>query len=90
MAYGKEFACNAGDTVLILGQEDPTPEEIATQILYSSLEIPQTEEPGGLQSRGHKRWLKLATKPPHVKNTSSCFFSHNLHLYELGQLFSSF
>ena len=33
-----------------LGQEDPLEKEIATQILYSSLEIPQTEEPGGLQS----------------------------------------
>ena len=33
-----------------LGQEEPPEEEMATH--FSILEIPQTEEPGGLQFRG--------------------------------------
>ena len=42
--------------VLSLGREDPLEEEMIT--IHSSLlawEIPWTEEPGGLQSRGSQR-----------------------------------
>ena len=40
--------------VLFLGQEDPLEKEMATQSSILAWEIPWTEEPGGLQSRGHK------------------------------------
>ena len=38
-----------------LGQEDPLEEEMATQLQYSCLGNPWTEEPGGLQSTGSQR-----------------------------------
>ena len=37
-----------------LGQEDPLQEEMATDSSIFAGEIPWTEEPGGLQSMGHK------------------------------------
>ena len=37
-----------------LGQEDPLEEEIATHSNILAWEISWTEEPGGLQSMGHK------------------------------------
>ena len=37
-----------------LGQEDPLEEEMATHSSSHAEEIPGTEEPGGLQSWGHK------------------------------------
>ena len=46
---GKESACNAGDCQS-LGQEDPLEEGVATHSRILSWEIPQTKEPGGLQS----------------------------------------
>ena len=52
---GKESACNAGDTGLILGQEDALEEEMA---IHSSILVwrgPWTEEPGGLQSIGSQK-----------------------------------
>ena len=54
----KEFTCNAGDTetrVQSLGWEDPLEEGMA---IYSSIlawRTLWTEEPGGLQSTGHKK-----------------------------------
>ena len=43
--------------VLSLGQEDPLEEEMATHISILAWEIPQTEDPGGLQSMGlQKSW----------------------------------
>ena len=38
-----------------LGQEDPLEEEMATHFSILTWEIPQTEEPGGLQSTGSQR-----------------------------------
>ena len=38
-----------------LGQEDPLEEEMATHFSIAAWEIPQTEEPGGLQSMGSQR-----------------------------------
>ena len=38
-----------------LGQEDPLEEEMATHSNILAWEIPQTEEPGGLQSKGSQR-----------------------------------
>ena len=39
-----------------LGWEDPLEKGMATQLQYSSWRIPWTEEPGGLQSKGHKEY----------------------------------
>ena len=47
---GKESACNAGDPVQSLDQEDPLKEEMATHSSILAWRIPWTEEPGGLQS----------------------------------------
>ena len=41
--------------VLSLGQEDPLGKEMATLSSTLAWRIPWTEEPGGLQSMGHKR-----------------------------------
>ena len=38
-----------------LGGEDPLEEEMATHFSILAWEIPRTEEPGGLQSRGSQR-----------------------------------
>ena len=46
----KESACNAGEWVQTLGQEDPLKKEMATQSSILAWEISQTEEPGRLQS----------------------------------------
>ena len=46
----KESACNAGDQVQSLGWEDPLEKEMATHSSILTWEIPQTGEPGGLQS----------------------------------------
>ena len=52
----KKSACNAGDRVRSLGQEDPLEKGMAI-ILSSFLawKIPWTEEPGKLQSMGLQR-----------------------------------
>ena len=52
---GKEPACNAGDRVQSLGQEDPLEEGMATHSSTLAWRIPWTEEPGGLQSTGSQR-----------------------------------
>ena len=43
-----------------LGPEDPLEEEMATHSSILAWEIPWTEEPGGLQSTGHKNWRQLS------------------------------
>ena len=48
-SVGKESACNAGDSGLILGWEDPLEKEMATHSSILAWSIPQTEEPGRLQ-----------------------------------------
>ena len=50
----KESACNAGDLGLIPGQEDPLEKGMAIHSSILAWRIPQTEEPGGLPSMGHK------------------------------------
>ena len=59
-SVSKESACNAGD----LGWEDPLEKEMATWSSILAWRIPWTEEPGGLQSMGHKEldmteWFSL-------------------------------
>ena len=51
----KASACNVGDLVRSLGQEDPLEKEMATHSSILAWRIPWTEEPGGLQSTGLQR-----------------------------------
>ena len=51
---GKASACDAGDPQS-LGREDPLEKEMATHSSILTWRIPQTEEPGGLQSTGSQR-----------------------------------
>ena len=46
----KNLLANAGDTGLILGQEDPMGEEMAIHSNIFAWRISWTEKPGGLQS----------------------------------------
>ena len=45
---GKELACNSGDQVRSLGQEDTLAMGMATHSSILAWRIPGTEEPGGL------------------------------------------
>ena len=51
----KDFACIAGDPVLIPGSGRSLGEGRTTHSSILSWEIPWTEEPGGLQSMGSQR-----------------------------------
>ena len=55
----KNLSANAGDAKRCgfdpLGQEDPLEEGRATHSTILAWRIPQTEEPGGLQSTGLRR-----------------------------------
>ena len=48
-----------------LGQEDPLEEEMATHSSIFTGKIPQTEEPGGLQSKGSKKTQLSAAQHSH-------------------------
>ena len=52
---GKESACNVGDPVRPLSQEDPLQKGMPTHSSVLAWKIPQTEEPSGLQSTGLQR-----------------------------------
>ena len=52
---GKESACNVGDWVGSLGQEDALEKEIATHSSILVWRIPRTEKPSQLQSMGWQR-----------------------------------
>ena len=51
----KNPSANAGDAGWILSQEDKLKEEMAPHSSILAWEIPWTEEPGGLQSKGLQR-----------------------------------
>ena len=51
---GKEPTCVCRKPGQSLGREDPLNKEMATQSSTLTRQIPWTEEPGGLQSMGHK------------------------------------
>ena len=62
---GKESACNSGDAVWYLDQEDPLKKEMAIHFSILACEIPWTEEPCGLQSTGSQEsqvWLRDPNK----------------------------
>ena len=48
----EESACNAGDLVQSLRQEEPLESRTTTHSSILAWRIPWTEEPGGLQSMG--------------------------------------
>ena len=54
-SYGKESACNAGDQVQSLCQEDPLEKRMAIHSIILAWRIPWTEKPGELQSAGLRR-----------------------------------
>ena len=51
----KHPPANAGDVGSIPGWEPPREKEMATHSSILAWEIPWTEEPGGLQSKVHKK-----------------------------------
>ena len=51
----KEVACNAGDPVRSLGQEDTLEKVMVTHSSIPAWEIPWTKEPGKLPSMGSHR-----------------------------------
>ena len=50
----KNLPAMQGTPVRFLGQEDPLEKEIATHSSLLAWRTPWTEEPGGLQSMGHR------------------------------------
>ena len=48
----KESACNVGDPGSVPGLRDPLEKEVAIHSNILAWKIPETEEPGGLQSMG--------------------------------------
>ena len=54
-SVGEESACNAESAGLIPRLEGSPGEGHGNPLLYSCLENPWTEEPGGLQSTGSQR-----------------------------------
>ena len=52
---GKESTCNAGDSGLIPGSEDPLEKGMATHSNILAWRMPWTKEPVGLQSIGLQR-----------------------------------
>ena len=51
----KNSLANAGDSGLILGQEDPLEKEMATYSSILACEISQTEDPGKVQPMGSRK-----------------------------------
>ena len=59
---GKESACNVGDQVWSLDQEDPLEKGMVTHFSILAWRMSWTEEPGGLQSLGvtkSQMWLSM-------------------------------
>ena len=65
---GKESACNAGDLVQSLGQEEPLEKEMATHSSILAWTISRTEEPGRLQSMGSQRVEHDQAANTHIVN----------------------
>ena len=66
-SVGKNPPAKQETKIPFLGWEDPLEEEMATPSSTLAWEIPQTEEPGGLQSMGSQRVRHgLVTKEPQI------------------------
>ena len=66
----QEIACSVGDLGLIPGSEGSPGEGNGNPLQYSCLEIPWTEEPGGLQSM---RLQELDTTEQLTHNSSNFY-----------------
>ena len=73
----KESAFNAEDPGLMAGQEDLLEERMATHSNILAWRIPRTEEPDGLQSRGHKELNK--TEGVHTQTQTCLLLTLFLH-----------
>ena len=60
-SVSKSFACNEGDRVHFLGQEDPLEKEMAICSSILAWSIPWTEEPGSLRSMGSQDTIATKT-----------------------------
>ena len=70
----KESDCQAGDVGSIPGSGRSPGGGNSNPLQYSSLEIPWTEEPGGLQSMGSQKVRHdLATKQQHQPKILHCW-----------------
>ena len=58
-SVSKSSACNAGDQLRFLGQEDPLEKGMATHSTILAWRIPWTDEPSRLQSMGLQRVCTL-------------------------------
>ena len=65
----KESACSAGGLGSVPGLEDPLKKEMATHSSILAWEVPQTEEPGGLQFMGSQR---VRPNWAHIKPVGLC------------------
>ena len=72
---GKEF-CNTADLGSVPGSERSPGGGHSNPLQYSCLEIPWTEEPGGLQSLGHRE-----------SDTTEQLSTHRLKIVSLGVCF---
>ena len=73
----KNPPANTGETGLILGQEDPLEEEMATHSSIIAWKITWTEEPGGPQTMGSQSQTHLST---HVHTVPcDCHFPTGLY-----------
>ena len=72
----KESACNAGDQVRSLGQEDPLEKGMATHSGILAWRIPWTEEPGELQTIGSQRVVH-----DWATNTHTHTHTHSVHTF---------
>ena len=59
-----------------LGPEDPLEEEMATHSRILAWRIPETEEPGGLQSTGHRE-SDTAERPSSSRRPSQTALTHS-------------
>ena len=64
LSVGKDLPAAQETWARFLGQEDPLEKEMATHSRILAWRIPQTEEPGRLQSMGSQESDDLVTKPP--------------------------
>ena len=75
-------ACQAGDTGLILDQEDPLEKEMVTHSSILAWRIPWSEKPGELSPWGHKEsdmTEQLSTHTEqHCRNKSSDYYIFNI------------
>ena len=72
----KESACNAGDQVQSLGQEDPLEKGMVTHSSILAWRIPWIEEPGELQTIGSQR-----VRHDWATNTHTHTHTHSVHTF---------